>query len=369
MADQGQQQPQRNDQPQQQQGASIQQLTQMAQRLGDLGRQGGPFRQVFITAREVKQQQMALKTSLESVFAIINRLRQPIQGLDELRQALEQGEVNQYESIRRLDQLLRESPTPEEINQLIEQLREIAQQNGIRPEDLGNQFPPAPGFSQNALPANMPRGGPPANRGNRGNWYGADEDEEENQGGGRQPKSKKRGGYGWSGKKGVEVRSSIRTTRRSKAKKGKKTPSKKRTKKRSSGNKRSMKSRRGGIGFTDPALPAALAKDKALAEDKVIIKKIDTPYYGKITEGELKTTIEKYVDDEQGRLQLLNELDQGTFPEYKAFVEKTLENDLKTLDDEALNSRRKESLPVSYDYTRLIDAELERRKRKRRRWW
>lgn len=209
--------PQAND-PQQQQGASIQQLTQMAQRLGNLGRDGGPFNQVFITAGEVKRQQMALARSLRGVFAIINRLGQSLQGLDELRQALEQGEVNQYESIRNLDQLLRTAPNPEQINQLIGQLREIARQNGILPEDIQQQYPMAPPFSQQALPENMPL--------------------EELEGGRRRKhKSKKRGGYGWSGKKGVEVRSSIRTTRRSKAKKGKKTPSKKRTRKHSSGKK------------------------------------------------------------------------------------------------------------------------------------
>ena len=56
--------------------------------------------------------------------------------------------------------------------------------------------------------------------------------------GGKRKYSKKHGGYGWSGKKGVEVRTSIRTTRRTKGKKGKNSSLiKKKTKRRSSGKK------------------------------------------------------------------------------------------------------------------------------------
>lgn len=202
--------------PQPEQGASIQQLTAMAQRLGNLGRDDGPFNRVFITAGEVKRQQTALVTSLGGVFAIINRLGQSIQGLGELRQALEQGELNQYESIRRLDLLLRAAPTPEQINELIGQLREIAQQQGIPEEDLNERYPMAPLFTQEVLPENMPQ---------------------EQLQGGRRPKTKKCGGYGWRGKRGVEVRSSIRTTRRFKAKKGKRSSSDKKKTKRSSSGK------------------------------------------------------------------------------------------------------------------------------------
>ena len=203
-----------------QQGASIEELTQMAQRLGDLGRDGGPFNQVLRTAEDVKRHQRTIMQALSNIALLVNSSINTNQGLNQLREVLEQGQMNQDQFAAQLDGILRNAPRPEEINGVIEDVRTLARQQGVIPEqDIQNIFQtiPDPAWREQPLPPPPP---PP----------GA-------VGGGSKRKYKKHGGYGWSGKKGVEVRSSIRTTRRSKAKKGKKTPSKKRTKKRSSGKK------------------------------------------------------------------------------------------------------------------------------------
>ena len=196
--------------------ASIQDLIETAQRLGNLGRDDGPFNRVLITAQDVKRHQGIALNSLNNISILLNNLRGTFDNLNQLREVLQRGLIEQDQFAAQLDGILRGAPGPESINRAIKQLRTLAEQQGIPEETINDNFEMIPERAWREQPLPPPPG---AVRG------------------GRRPNTKKRGGYGWSGKKGVEVRSSIRTTRRSNVKKGKKTPSRKKTKKRSSGKK------------------------------------------------------------------------------------------------------------------------------------
>ena len=202
---------------QRQQGASIQQLTEMAERLGNLGRDNGPFNRVLRTAEDVKNHENTIFQALRNISLLVNSSISTNQGLNALQQALEEGEMNQNQFAAQLDGILRSTPTPEQINDVINDVRTLATQQGVIPEqEIPNMYPEI----QQPLWRDEPLGpAPGAVRGGSKRY-------------------KKRGGYGWSGKKGVEVRTSIRNTRRSKGKKGKRSsPGKKKTKKRSSAKK------------------------------------------------------------------------------------------------------------------------------------
>ena len=243
-----------------QRAPSLQQLTNFARNISQRTRnQREMVGVVNANAEIVKEHEGIILENLNQIVAHLGELSlASAESLNELRQYLLGINENTQIDLGAINQILTGAPTRQ---QIIEQLNAARQaisnlhrRNGVS-EENANQTALRVIPQANVRNFQEPRNqqGPPAANEDE------DEDEDEEEApppprnyndpprGGRRPKrTKKRGGYGWSGKKGVEVRSSIRTTRRSKAKKGKKTPSKKRTKKRSSGNKRSMKSRRGG---------------------------------------------------------------------------------------------------------------------------
>ena len=236
----------------QQEVPNLQQLTNFARTIRD--RTQGQREMVGLVntnAGIVKEHEGIILEKLNQIVAHLGELSlASAESLNELRQNLMGINQNTEIDLAAINQILTGAPTRQQIiDQLTaarQAISDLHRRNGVS-EDIANQtaqrvIPEAnvPDFQE---PGNQPQGGPAANQGNPGNWYGADEEEEEDENtgasiGGRRPKTKKRGGYGWSGKKGVEVRSSIRTTRRSKGKKGKRSSSgKKKTKKRSSGKK------------------------------------------------------------------------------------------------------------------------------------
>ena len=264
MADQGPQEPQpQQPQPQQpRQGASVQQLTEMAEgivqrlnqgRIPDDGDQYEGIRQlsanVLQNAQIVKQHESYIFQKLGTITAgLLELLGRSAVGLEGLRQAIQQIDANAIPSniLNQINEALMQAPTRDDIVSRINELRRSMSTQGVSEDDINAMLPPQVslddlsefvGLQQN------PRGGPGVDPMPGILPAGARDRLLENarnsrSSGGRRPKTKKRGGYGWSGKKGVEVRSSIRTTRRSKGKKGKRSSSgKKKTKKRSSGKK------------------------------------------------------------------------------------------------------------------------------------
>lgn len=250
-----------------QEGVSIQDLTQMAegivQRLnqGNIpdGDQYQGIRQlsdnVLGNARIVKQHEIYIFQKLRTITAgLLQLLGQSSDGLEGLRQAIQQIDANAIPSnvLNQINEALMQAPTRPQIRERIDQLRVMMREQGVNQDIINQLLPqnsptpeevpyligeqrdqdePEVGQQQRvqAMPGSVPQ-------------MALDRQEQtaRNQGtrGGRPRKTKKRGGYGWSGKKGVEVRSSIRTTKRSKSKKGKRSSSgKKKTKKRFSGKK------------------------------------------------------------------------------------------------------------------------------------
>lgn len=230
------------------QGApSLQQLTNFARDISERTRdQRQMFGVVNANAEIVKQHEGIILENLTRIIAHLGGLSlASAESLNQLRQYLMGINENTQIDLEEINQILTGAPTRQQIvaqlNAVRESISALHQRNGTSQENANQMalevIPDAnvPDFQQ---PGNPPQA---ANQGNPGNWYGAnEEDDEEEQGGGRGRKrkhTKKRGGYGWSGKKGVEVRSSIRTTRRSKGKKNKKSSPGKKTRKRSSGKK------------------------------------------------------------------------------------------------------------------------------------
>ena len=234
------------------QGApSLQQLTNFAR---DISQRTRDQRQMFgvvnANAEIVKQHEGIILENLTRIIAHLGGLSlASAESLNQLRQYLMGINENTQIDLEEINQILTGAPTRDQIVEQLSAARQaisnLHQRNGVSEENanqMAQQVIPAaevPDFQQ--LPANQ--GGPPANQGGPG---ANEEDGEEEVGderyfGGRgrgRKHPRKRGGYGWSGKKGVEVRTSIRNTRRSKGKKGKRSsPGKKKTKRRSSGKK------------------------------------------------------------------------------------------------------------------------------------
>ena len=119
---------------------AVQELIETAQRLGNLGRDDGPFNRVLTTAQDVKQHQGIMLNSLNNISILLNNLRGTFDNLNQLREALEQGEIQQNQFAAQLDGILRGGPAPGSINRAIEQLRELAEQQGIPAQTIDESF-------------------------------------------------------------------------------------------------------------------------------------------------------------------------------------------------------------------------------------
>jgi hypothetical protein len=217
----------------QSQRISLPEITQMAQgiaqRLNYDGEISNLTNTVVGNAEVVKQHEQYIMQKLSAVTAgLLDIINRSAGGLQELREAITQIDRNAISPtiLEQINTILMRAPKSSDIKDRITNLRNSMSANGISDEDIDALLPipsveelplltgeqsedggVSPGQEQQSVP-------PTAN---------AQQQRQPNSGGKR--RTKKRGGYGWRGKKGVEVRTSIRTTRRTKGKKGNKSSS------------------------------------------------------------------------------------------------------------------------------------------------
>ena len=141
--------------------ASQQQIIEVLNRLGNTQQNSIALTSL---AREIKQKQTSTKIAIEACINLISRLANRGNQMEDILRAAREAEGKEDEYIANLTQILRDSPTQQEIDSVIQQLRETvgaqiqrdpnfgdgvmdAQQRqvlGLRPVDgQGNSPPPA----------------------------------------------------------------------------------------------------------------------------------------------------------------------------------------------------------------------------------
>lgn len=214
--------------------ATLQDINEIAQRIAEKTRgQSNRSNNVLENARTVARHENYISGTLASVIrnllAIIGELGQNVPNYEQLRDVLEQIDDNTVDPaiLQQINQVLIQTPNNADIQQQLGEMRTAITQSLIQS-----------GIERNPEQASQRAAQilPPTPEGVLTQFRGLD-DQPGAPVGGRKRKHAKRGGYGWSGKKGVEVRSSIKTTRRTKGKKGKKSSSNNKTKRRSSKKK------------------------------------------------------------------------------------------------------------------------------------
>lgn len=115
--------------------ASQQQIIEVLNRLGNTQQNSATLTSL---AREIKQKQTSTKIAIEACINLISRLANRGNQMEDVLRAATAAEAREDQYIDNLTQILRDSPTQQEIDTVIQQLRETVGAQIQRDQNFGD---------------------------------------------------------------------------------------------------------------------------------------------------------------------------------------------------------------------------------------